>query len=288
MKKIIPISAIFLSIWFQGFAQPRQTKNLSDKEHKVLADAMIEKGGYYGAAAHLEDVLKKEPNNKLLILKLGESYFYSRDYLKAEEWLKRAKDNDPKIQTQAVYLYAECLKYNGKYEQARDNYILFSNSKYKERAGEKLKMLAKNQITSCEYAIKKRDNLNAVNLVHLGDNINSGYTEFSPRLKNDSTLIFASLQSDSVITVAHEDVHFEHTKLYLTSFNREVGHWSQPEELKKLNSKFESTANGAYSIDGKQFYFTRCYQSDDHRMICRIYVSEMEGGEFKKPKKLPS
>ena len=277
-----------LLISFFGLAQVRSTKDFTDKEHKVLADAMIEKGGYYGASTHLEEVLKKEPNNKILTLKLGEAYFYSRDYQKAEEWLKKAKDNDPKGITLASYLYAECLKYNGKYEQARENYILFANSKYKERPKEKYKALARNQITSCEYAIKKQGNINPVSLIHLGDDINSGYTEFAPRLKDDSTLIFASLQSDSVITVAHEDVHFDHTKLYITGFDKEKGHWSQPDELKVLNSQFESTANGAYSIDGNKFYFTRCYQNNDHQMICRIYVSEVENGVFKKAKKLPS
>lgn len=288
MRKLKLIVLFLFSGIVISVAQPRQTKNLSDKEHKVLAEKMIEKGGYYGAAAHLEDVIRKEPNNKLLTLKLGESYYYSRDYKQGEEWLKKAKENDPKLITNATYFYAECLKYNGKYEEARENYILFSNSKYKERSGEKLKVFARNQILSCEYAIKKQGSSNAVDLIHLGDSINSGYTEFAPRLKNDSTLIFASLQSDSVITVAHEDVHFEHTKLYMTGYNKEAGHWSRPEELKKLNSKFENTANGSYSVDGKKFYFTRCYQSDDHKMICRIYVSEVENGEFKKPKKLSS
>lgn len=107
----------------------------------------------------------------------------------------------------------------------------------------------------------------------MGDKINCGYTDFSPMPKGKDTLIFASMQSDSVIYHHHEDAHFKHVKLYSSS--KQSDDWAAPTELKNINSKIQNTANGAFSPDGKLFYYTLCSPNRKHKMNCQIMVAEV-------------
>jgi outer membrane protein OmpA-like peptidoglycan-associated protein len=271
-------------MFVEAGAQERNIKKLSKHKRHKLAHNLIKRGSYYNASEQLEALVKTYPEENEFTYRLAESYFASRDYKNAELWFKKALEMEGKIVSLALFRYAESLKYNGKYLEAKKAFSDFTSSKYKEAKGEKYKVIAKNEILSCDFAMKELDHKAEAEVVHLGDNINSGYTEFSPRPKGKDTLVFASLQSDSVLVHGHDEVHFHHVKLY-TSENKS-GEWSHPTELKELNSQFENSANGAFSEDKSKFYFTKCLPDKKHQMICQIYVSEFRNGTYGKPQKL--
>lgn len=284
--KLIPLPIILLYAFVMN-AQQRDIQKADHKTKHEIASNLVDKGSYYNAIEHLTELVKENPKNKKYTNKLAEAYFMSRDYANAEIWYLKAVELDGKITTSSLYKLAETQKYNGKYAEAKTNFQIFFESKYRDNRGEKYKLFAENEITSCEFAISHLNDSVKTKVKHLGDTINSAYTDFSPSLINDTTLVFASLQADSVLTYDHDAVHFNHTKLYTSQLNGEE--WSHPQELNAVNSIFENNANGSLSSDGKRFYFSRCYETLSHKMICHIYVSDIdEKGRFGKPKKLPN
>ncbi len=256
-------------------AQDRKIKKLSKhKRHKIAHD-LIKRGSYYNATDQLQELVKTYPEEKEFAFRLGQSYFSSRDYKNAELWLKKAVDMDSTNIGLETFYYAEALKYNANYKEAKKAYAKFYNSKFKEEKNDKYKAIARNEMAACDYAFTEQNYPAYNDIKHLGDNVNSGYTDFSPTKKGD-TLYYASLQSDSVIYHHHEEVRFRHVKLY-TSENK-GGEWSLPTEMKTLNSPLENTANGAFSSDKTKFYYTRCSADRSHKMNCKIYVSPVVAG----------
>lgn len=63
--------------------------------------------------------------------------------------------------------------------------------------------------------------------------------------------------------------------------------WAQATELKASFNKGDAhTGNGAYSPDGKRFYYTECRPNDSLVMVCKIFVSEWSAGEWENGKEV--
>lgn len=281
---------VFFAFSSSVFSQLRDNSKLSDDKKHKIAHKLMEINSPYNAIPILEELVKKHPDSKKYIFKLAEAYFKSRNYIKAEALYPKLEENlSPKNKdipvTIASFHYAECLKYNAKYEKAREIFEQFSKSNYREMKGANLKMLAKNEIKSCEYAMQSKTSDMDVEFTHLGNNINSNYTEFSPSLKNDSTLIFASMQADSVVSIPYGERHDEHVKLFESNF--ENGSWGEAKLIKALINKNGHSANGSFSADRTRFYFTKCINKTDNKVECKIYLSKIDtNGNFCKPVKL--
>lgn len=270
-------------------AQKRDNSKLSPEAKHDVAQKMIELGGYYSAIEILKEIVANDTANKKYIFKLAEAYFKARDYKNAEKLYPKLKENTAKGKNNFVSIasfhYAECLKYNGKYELAREKFQLFANSNYKEMKSQNLKQLAKNEVKSCEYALSGRTSDIDVKISKMGNNINSGYSDFAPNLKDDNTLIFSSLKSDSVILVEYGENHQEHVKIYESDF--ENGVWGEAKEIKKLSPLIGHSANATYSQDGKQIYFSSCKNKASGAIICNLYKCNVDSaGQIGKPIKL--
>jgi outer membrane protein OmpA-like peptidoglycan-associated protein/tetratricopeptide (TPR) repeat protein len=290
VKKLISLFFLFQTGLLSVIAQQRDVKALTSEKRHELAEKLIKQGGYYAAIDHMKDLVEKHPDDQTYLFKLAEAYFHSRDYVSAEKWYAKLTETAEgkkrkkaaKI-SMATFHYGEALKYNGKYDQAREVFDIFTQSNYRDIKGESYKAWAKNEVLSCEFALKNKDRTRYAQIANLDSNVNSGYSDFAPRLKDDSTLIYSSIQEDSVISVRHGDKHFEHTKIFASSLRDSA--WQLPEEVGKVNSVFEHSGNGTYSPDGERFYFTRC-RPIAGKMKCQIYVSLVTDKGLSSPKKL--
>jgi outer membrane protein OmpA-like peptidoglycan-associated protein len=284
IKYLIPVFLLALSLPGNLFGQEREVKKLSHEKRHKIAHNLVNKGSYYNAVDHLKDLVKEHPENRTYAFRLADAYFFSRDYRNSEKAYDKIVKLDGKKTSLAMYRYAESLKYNAKYEEARDAFRVFAASKYKENQGERYKVYAKNEVASCEWAIKNLEKENPIDVVHLGDHVNSKYSEFGPCLMNDSVLIFSSIQSDSVITVDPDEPHPFHVKLLSSPKTDTL--WGPHTALPTVNTVYENNANGTFSTDKKKFYFTRCLPNEKNEMICEIFVSELVDGVFQKAEKL--
>ena len=290
VKKTYLVVILNLLLVCIGFAQRRDLNRLSDEKKLLVAKKLIEEGGYYAAIGELNGLVQSHPENDSYMFELAEAYFYSRDYENAEKWYGNVVAyKDPKSRKRSAHLssatfqYGESLKHNGKYEQALGVFQLFINENLPNSHGNNYHAWAKEEVISCEFALNNKDRFKNAYVSNLGSNVNSAYSDFSPVLENDSTLLFSSIRKDSVILLNYGDQNFDHTKIYTTTFSDNL--WQKPTLKKDINSKFEHNGNGSYSPDGKRFYFTRCRKVKG-QSICQIFVSNVTKIGFSKPRKL--
>jgi len=288
MKKIFAILTIslFASSLFAQVTDPELEK-MNYTRKMMYGDALMSSGSYYNA----QDVYKMaydEDATEEAAYKLAQSYYLARNYKDAEKWYKTAMDAGKGKPTypQSGYYYAMSLKYNAKYTEAKDAFKLVTkNSQLKGTMGTALKRSAKNEDKGCDLALELGKKPADVTVEHLGANVNNNYTDFSPRYSPDNNLTYASLVSEDVIDLGSQ----KKTELRARIFESQMDgdQWGKSKELAASFNKGDAhTGNGAYSLDGKRFYYTACSPNDSLVMVCKIFVSEWEAGEWSNGKEV--
>jgi len=261
---------------------------LPSKTKIKIADKLFEEQFFYDAVEYYSAIVDEQPNNVDVINKLAESYFYSRDYKNAEMHYHTVVENTYKAVNfyfpKARYQYGLTLKMNQKYDQAKEQFEQFMNE-YKGDDKRTYKIKVENEIAGCDMARGIIAKPLSVLVVHMGSEINAAYTEAAPFPFGDSVLIYSSLRSDTVIV--SEDGKFKQAKFRLYKSVKENKKWKQGELLPdKINQKKVNVANGTFSPDFKNFYFTICDDNDAGKLVCAIYRSEYENGKWKNIEKL--
>ena len=269
----------------EKFAQNEEDQHeLSDEKKEKMADRLMQEGSYYSAVDYYKEVWEKDSSRYDLKYKMGLAYYFSRDYENAEPWFEKAVKLEPKAKTLAYYYYGESLRHNMKYELAKKQYTAFKKIKYKGSDYKLKKKLNAQHIKACDYAIQNIKKPVSAEVKNLGDNVNSNYSDFSPWLVSDSTLIYASLRSDTVLHAHAHTSEFYPVHLYETKKEGET--WGEPVKLdRNFNKHFHHSANAVYTKDGKTMYYTQCKPMHD-KVKCHIYKSELEEGEWSHPKKV--
>lgn len=294
MKSIIQFFVLFILSISISFAQ-KEPKDHEIKEKEILqqvklADNKMDDHSYYDAIDLYVEILQKVPDNVYVHHRLAMAYFTARDYENAEKHFGIAIANKDHHFPEDYFYYGEALQMQGKYIEALKEFQLFAKQKSKDPHMKLLKKYIKQEKRSCNYALRIIDQDTAfahVDLMPKG--INHSYSDFAPMPLGHDTLIFAARMEDSIISYTKGDRTFHPVRLY-QSIREEGMNWSEPEklEMKKLDNKYEHTANGTYSLDNQRFYFTRCTENPSKGIVCHIYMSKKEeNGNWSKPKKLP-
>ena len=280
---LVVLTCIFFSTGLMAQIEKDQHQ-LSDEKKEKMADKLMKEGSYYSAVEYYTEVWSNDTIRYDLKYKIALSYFFSRDYKHAEQWFSKAVMLDPKAPTLAYFYLGESQRCNEKYKEAKNKFIAFKKIKYKGVDAKQKRKLNANYIKSCDFAIRNKKSPVYAEIENLGDNVNSSYTDFSPVATSDTTLIFASLRSDTVLkkhshTTEFYPVHlFESTKIN--------GNWNDPVELgKNFNRDFAHSANVVYTPNKQTMYFTMCKPIHDV-VKCHIYESHIKNGEWSHPKKI--
>ncbi len=266
--------------------QIRNTDRLSPAKRFKMATLLLNEGSYYNSSQELEKLVKVSPDNIDYLTKLAEAYFLARNYEKAELlYEKLAKRDNKKEITLARFRYAECLKYNGKYDEALGQFEIFIKAgRYRPADKKPYKLYAAQEVKSCAFALQNIEVNDEHTVVHAGNILNSAYSDFSPVRKGD-TLIFASLATDTVAEISTVVPNTRHVRLYMSY--KEQNEWVEPVPIfGAVDHEFMSTANAVFSSDSRRIYFTRC-QNVGAARHCQLYMSRMEDGKYSKPVKLP-
>lgn len=245
-----------------------------------MGNRKLKLGDVYGATELYEKVLENKPEQTKVAWQMAESYYMARDYEKAQTWYKYVLDKDAEHYPTARYWYALMLKMNGDYYEAKNQFNAF----IKEYKGDEAtyKKWAKVDAEGCDLALDKGAKPEKINLTHLDKRVNSAYTDIAPIMWNDSTLLYASLRSDSIVVVADAkndtapDMH--HIKFYVAQ-KTDTG-YKQSTRFDKFDEVGKHVANGAFSPDHKRFYFTVCGDVNFGKAHCEIYVSELQEGQW--------
>jgi tetratricopeptide (TPR) repeat protein len=246
------------------------------KKYIKFADEQYNKGDYYYALEYYKMALEVDSNNVDFLWKYAETLRAYKDYAEAEKYyLKVYKREKTKKYPASLLYYGLMQKQNKNYVKALETFKL-AKKKYQADETGYLYSKSNREIESCSWAIKNLPDSIQLVISPLPNTVNSPNAEF-PHSVKEGQLIFSSLRADSISS--NEEVYSREyrTKLYTSKIKE--GQFEQNIILDSLILENKSRGNGAFSLDGKTFYFSMCEdQAFNYR--CQIWFSKYENGKF--------
>lgn len=251
-------------------------KEMSWKKHIKLADELYETREFADAASHYEQAWQQKPSKLEYIYKAAECYYFIRDFQNAVSAYEHVKDENNQFEFVGLK-YARCLKQTGQYDAASREFVYFLNS-YEGKDKTALSSIVETEIKGCELGIEQNANPSntAIEVEHLGSNINTSEAEFAPIAFNDDILYFSSLMKGKAKIFRSQRVGNTWTEAKL------------PAGFKALED--QHFCNGSFSPDVQRFYFTICSQEQLWGGLssrCEIYVTKRNDNSWTTPEKLP-
>ncbi len=195
-------------------------------------------------------VQKKEPDLQTT-QRVADAYRLTRQSEQAEQWYSKlvAMQGREPI---SLYYYADALRSNGKYKEAKEQYMRWAEEmpENAEKAQELIAASDKAMALQSKPAVAEVKPVASIN--------SSGFSDFSP-IQNGKELIFTS---DRGIGDNKTEVYGWTGRPYLQLFTAQqddLGNWASPKPLKDvINSEYHN-ATASTSEDGKMLYFTRTH-----------------------------
>lgn len=253
------------------------------KKQVKLAQKQLELGNIYDAADLYAEVIDHASNEAEVAYALGDALFLSRDYKAAIPYFQRVADRSSLTYPDARYKYAMALKMNGDYGKAKQAFEKFRKD-VKGSDWSDMRKWAEIEAEGCELAMAMQKNPEDVKITHFEAPFNSAYSDISPYWINDSTMLFASLPTDSVIIASEKTDRF--IKLYEASFSNDKP--AAPSSYSGLTVEGKHIANPSLSPDGKELFYTICEEDakNPNQIICHIYLSKKSGEGWSEGEKL--
>lgn len=290
-KKFIGLFLILLQFsQFVSAADSLNVKGFKPGQMKRKAKGAVKQHDYGSAVYYYERYLDRRTPKQKMMFTIAESYRNYRDYKKAEEWYLKSFEGSKNEHALSLYYYALMQKMNGNYKMAVDNFKKFKKMSSGDSELKPYVARLKADIAGCDTAKKMMESPKKVLLFHMDTSVNKVHFEGSPVPLSDTTLLYASLRTNKKeYTVAEgtdDSPDAPVRKLYVAKKVNDK--WIYKNEFEgPFNQAGVNASNGAFSTDGKRFYFTRCKRDRKGKMICSIYVSENENGQWNEPKPLP-
>ncbi|PCH68623.1 MAG: hypothetical protein COC01_03390 [Bacteroidetes bacterium] len=251
-----------------------------------MADDFLEDQFFYDAADYYKQVLDEQPENVEATWGAAESYYYARDFRNSVKYYKKSKESFKAQYPKSTFKYALTLKFNGNYAKAIPEFEAFIKEYKDKEDSKRYKKIAILEKEGCELGLELIKNPIKVKIIEPGNKLNAAYTEIAPLPLADGSLIFSSLRSDTIITALNGVAKGYLFRMYLAK-NTKRG-WSRGELMPEIiNAPNVDIANGAFNPDMTKFYYTQCAANNKGKMICEIFETDYENGEWKNPKKLP-
>ena len=265
---------IILLLLLIGSAQLAAQSDLSWKKLAKLADENLARAEYANAAEQYKQAWQKKPGNLELIYKAGKAYATVKDYQNAADAFGQVKDKtdlDPLV----GLLYGQALKQSGQYDlAARELATALSN--YQGPDTDVVTAVLQSEIRGAELGVQfdKMGPDPAVQVTHLGSNVNTIETEFAPLPFNDEVLYFSS-------TVGNRAEIYRSTK--------KNGIWGPAVSPSLPEVEGDHFCNGTLTPDNKRFYFTICSNDESWGGMstrCEIFLTRREDNAWTEPERL--
>ncbi|MEZ4986126.1 MAG: hypothetical protein R2795_13990 [Saprospiraceae bacterium] len=271
---IIQLFGLLLLPYDKCLAQPMS-------EWINAADKAFEKGDYYSAKEYYNVALKYDSTRMDLWYKMGESAQFHTAFNVAQQAYEKVSSSSMRDSFPLLdFRKAQVLQHKGHYRAAASLFQEFL-SKDLAVASEILDEAERNRINS-EWASDMVNRPVETTVRHLGQQVNSPYSDFAPYYKND-TLYFSSLRYQIK----------KDTVLPRRSLSRILLQPSQDVDASKLDSKINEdnniVAHTAFDHKGETVYFTLCdYKKGSIEFKCDIYCAAVDSkGQWGAPKRLP-
>lgn len=284
MKKIVIIISVLL-YGIYAFAQADikfSTSNFPGRAADVNAaksqiksgDDYFYNGSFSSALNFYQKAQEFNPNNSDLNLKIGYCYFNSTQKFKCLEYFEKAYKLNKTVDKKILFYLGCGYHWNYKFEDARKCYSDYLRTVRDKKEEAEVRRL----LLQCKSGIEIIKDTVDVEIINLGENINTQYREYGPLVTSDgSKLYFTSRREGSTGKMLAEDgMYYE--DIYVSS-NTSSG-WSKARSIgAPLNTKLHDAIVGL-SADGQTMYVYVDENGGD------IYVSTLKGVKWQKPKNI--
>ena len=250
----------------------------STAQYIKAGDQAFADGDYPAAATYYRLILDEDSTILDIAYKYAEASRLCSDYKTAERWYKIVNLKDKgETYHECVFWLGMISKDNGKYKEAKRDFERFVK-KY-NKINNYFYQKAKNEIVSCDSAIKLSADAQPIIIQHLDQKINTNNSEFAPFPWGDSVLYFSSFRPDSTIG---NDLY---ARIYKSI--KDSDDWQLAKQIDTiLNSSDYHEGNACFSTDFKRLYFTRCKAVNPSRTRCEIYVRQFKDNKWGQPVRL--
>lgn len=278
---------LFFIISASSFSQNASVDvNKSKGQLIKLAKEAERIGDAYLALEYYKHLATRDSTNIKNLMRLAELYWHTRNYAESEKYFQIVSDADAEGYPESLFYLATAQKANGKHEDAMANLKMFKKvARSSKTKDPRLKKLASSEIKGCELAIYLKDSVSETVIASLGSKINNPHIDFCPISITDDRIVYGSLREDEELLyeIGETDTVKLPTRKFYVAEKDEAdwefwGEWDGP-----FNTEDSDIGNGAFSIDGNRFYFTKCAQNWQYKTICKIYYSEKDGDTWEEP-----
>ncbi|TVR77846.1 MAG: OmpA family protein [Chitinophagaceae bacterium] len=268
---------------FVSFINPDFSFSNEKSDYLRKANNALKLQDIYSAADAFESAWKIDTADYELAEKIARLHFSARDYQSAKKFYEFLFNNAKNTFPAIGFYYGRVLKMNNHCDKAisvlteiRDSYRGENQRFYRNLATNEIKgCLLFDTLAAAPYTVKEP-----------GSSVNNPYSNISPLWWGSDTLLFSTLFTDTVITVDINQPAGHRLQFYMSVF--ENNQWQEAELTEFFNDINYHTANGAFSSDNKSFYFTKCREDKNMRILCAIYRSDFVNNSWQEAVKLPS
>jgi len=248
-------------------------ENLKIGEENYILDM---RGNYIIALEYFLKANQFNPNNAVLNYKIGVCYVKGTSQEKALEFLQKAEKLNPFVAPDIDLMLGRAYQYNLNFDEAIKSYTKYKNRLSPKDLQDKRKALEK-LIAECNNGIELVKKPIRVFIDNAGDNVNSGYPDYSPLITADgSMMIFTSRREETTggQRSPQDSQFFE--DIYISYNNNGV--WTKSVNIgKPLNTK-DNDATVGLSPDGQRLF---TYNGKNNGGD--IFESQLEGSAWSDP-----
>ena len=286
MKQYI-FSILFIFISVVSFAQQNvvfDKKNFPNdkdgykaaKKNLKYGDELYEldnSGSYMRALEFYLKANQFNPNNAMLNYKIGTCYIESTQREKSLEFFQKALKLNNHVAGDIHYKLGGALHLNLKFDEAIKEYNNYKRTLSPKDLAAKGKRIQK-RIEECEIGKKLVKKPVRVFIDNSGANINSRYSDYSPLITADeSMMIFTSRREGTTGGAISDDDGKYREDIYVSY--KENGEWTPAVNMGKPLNTDENDATIGLSSDGQKLFTFREGE---------ILVSELDGDVWTKPR----
>lgn len=278
MKHIFILLIAFTAIQHTTFSQQKLATR-SKKAIKLFHQAQESYKNYQldDCLNYLNQAIDKDSKFIEAYFLKADVYNQQSDFENEARCFKKTIDINPNYFTYQYYNLAQSYWKAGKYQLAKDNFVIFLTSKKgKPHVIDK----AKYYIKRCDFALELVNHPVDFKPKALSKTINNAKDQYWPSLSIDGkTMVYTELQIDSTQKTAFGT--FVHQEDFYIS-HLQTGGWSQGKPIGKPINTSGNEGAQQLSADGETLVFTGCNRYDSFGQ-CDIYFSYKTPNGWSKP-----
>lgn len=290
MGKILSIVLLLVVLVPASGQKDNSMRNMKNWQVKGLAKSAIRLGDPWQASIYLEELYRRKPSDEVGLM-LGRNLMASRQYDKAERVYSELYKKAPRKSFEAQFYLAMLLKMDGNYEAALGHFEM-TKSRHKRIADRNInRRRIENEIEGCRMALTYIDSIGRepdLEVKALSDGVNQGRMNHAPVIMGDTAFVYVSVHDEAPERIALGESYVAARKYYKATWRD--GQWlSEPEYdvgSPFVNGDGYDSGKGAFSPDGRRFYFSRCFINPDGKRVCHIYVSRLGEDGWSEPQAL--